>query len=102
MRASDIWSQASGPKLQTVILKHFDITDEDLPLLVQADWPNVQHLTLIGHFQHMEVLAMCMHKWPALQTLELGVAAHQTTNALMSILARARWRSLDLQLIPEV
>ncbi len=90
------------PKLQTVILKHFDITDEDLPLLVQADWSNVQHLILIGPFQHMEVLYMFMDKWPALQTLELGVATHQTTNALMSILARARWRSLDLQLIPEV
>ncbi len=90
------------PKLQTVILKHLDITDEDMPLLVQADWPNVQHLTLIGNFQHMEVLAMCMHKWPALQTLELGVGADQTNNATMSTIARARWPSLDLQLILQV
>ncbi len=43
-----------------------------------------------------------MDKWPALQTLELGVATHQTTNSLMSIKARARWPSLDLQLTPEV
>lgn len=89
------------PKLQTVILKHFDITDKEMPLLVQADWPNVQHLTLIGRFQHMEVLAMCMHKWPALQTLEIGVGTDQTNNATMSTKARARWPSLDLQFIPE-
>ncbi len=82
-----------------MVLKRFDITDEDMPLLVQADWPNVQHLPLIGHFQHMEVLGMCMRKWPALQTLEIGVRTDGINNAKMSTIARARWPSLDLQLI---
>ena len=55
-----------------------NITDQDMPLLVQADWPNVQNLTLIGHFEHMEVLDVCMRKWPALQTLRLGFGPDQT------------------------
>ncbi len=89
------------PMLQTVVFKRFDITDEDMPLLVQADWPNVQNLTMIGHFEHMEVLAICMRKWPALQALKLGVGTDQTHNVAMSTIARARWPSLDLQLIPD-
>jgi len=88
------------PKLQTVILKRFNITDADMPLLVQANWPNVQNLTLVGHFEHMEVLNMCMRKWPALQMLRLRVGIDQTHKVAMSTIARARWPSLDLQLIP--
>lgn len=103
MNASDegIRHLATGrwPKLETVMLKRFDITHEDMPLFVQADWPNVQNLTLIGQFQHMEVLDICMRKWPALQTLELGVGMGPTHNVAMSTIARARWPSLDLLLI---
>lgn len=76
-----------------------NITDQDMSLLVQADWPNVQNLTLMGHFEHMEVLDVCMRKWPALQTLRLGVGRDQTHIVAMSSIARARWPSLDLQLI---
>jgi len=79
-----------------------DITDEHMPLLVQAAWPSVQNLTLVGHFEDMETLSMCMRKWPALQTLTLGVGTDQAHNVAMSTIARARWPSLDPQLIPAI
>jgi hypothetical protein len=86
------------PMLHTVIFESSDITDKHIPLLVQAHWPNVQNLTLAGYFEHMEGLDMCMCKWPALQTLKLGMVTDQT-NVWMSNMARDRWPSLDLQLI---
>ncbi len=86
--------------LQSITFEPSNITDKDMPLLVQADWPNVRNLTLIGHFEHTEVLDVCMCKWPALQMLRLGVGTDQTHNVAMSTIARARWPSLDLQLIP--
>ena len=89
------------PMLQTITLEPCDITDRDMPLFVQADWPNVQSLTVVGRFEHMEVLNMCMRKWPALQMLRLGVVFDHTNNVAMSTIARARWPSLDLQLIPD-
>ena len=74
-------------------------------LLVQAAWPNVQSLSLVGDFRNIKsiqntTLDMCMCNWPALQTLTLGVNTVQTHNVAMSTVARARWPSLDLQLIP--
>ena len=65
--------------LQTVTLEDSDITDRDVPLFVQAHWPNVQNLTLVGHgyLEHTEVLDICMHKWPAMQTLKLRIDTDQ-------------------------
>lgn len=92
------------PMLQTVTVEAFDITDRGVPLFVQAHWPNVQNLTLVGHgyLADMEVLDMCMHKWPAMQTLKLTADTDQANNAGMSNMARDRWRSLDLQLISHI
>jgi len=90
------------PMLHTFTFVSCDITDEHMPLLVQAAWPSVQNLTLVGHFENMETLSMCMRKWPALQTLTLGVGTDQAHNVAMSTIARARWPSLDLQLIPAI
>ena len=90
------------PMLHTFTFVSCDMTDEHMLLLVQASWPSVQNLTLGGHFEDMETLNMCMHKWPALQTLTLGVGTDQTHNATMSTTAKARWPSLDLQLIPAI
>ena len=88
--------------LQTVTLEAFDITDRDVPLFVQAHWPNVQNLILNGNFEHMAVLDMCMHKWPAMQTLKLTADTDQANNVGMSNMARDRWLSLDLQLISHI
>lgn len=88
------------PMLHTFAFLHCDITDEHMPLLVQAAWPSIQNLSLVGCFEEMEALSMCMHKWPALQTLTLGVGPDQARNVAMSTIARARWPSLDLQLNP--
>lgn len=90
--------------LQTVTLEAFDITDRDVPLFVQAHWPNVQNLSLVGHgcLEHMAVLDMCMHKWPAMQTLKLTADTDQANNVGMSNMARDRWLSLDLQLISHI
>ncbi len=90
------------PMLRTFTFTPCDVTDEHMQLLVQAAWPSIQNLTLVGHFEEMETLNICMRKWPALQTLELGVGSDLTHNATMSTMARARWPSLDLQLIPEI
>jgi len=92
------------PMLQTVTLEDSDITDRDVPLFVQAHWPNVQNLTLVGHgyLEHMEVLDICMHKWPAMQTLKLRIDTDQANNVGMSNMARDRWPSLDLQLISHI
>ncbi len=76
------------PMLQTITFEPFDIVDTDMPLLVQADWPNVRNLTLVGHFEHMEVLDICMRKWPALQTLRLGVGTDQTHHDAMSTMSQ--------------
>ena len=88
------------PMLHTVTFEPSDITDEHMPFLVQAAWPSVMNLTLVGRFQNIKALNMCMRKWPALQTLRLGVGSDQTKNVAMSTIARARWPLLDLQLIP--
>ncbi len=87
------------PMLHTVTFDSSNITDKHMPLFVQAHWPNVQNLTLVGYFEHMEVLDICMRKWPALRTLKLGMDTGPTNNVWMSNMARDRWPSLDLQLI---
>lgn len=70
----DILALTSGkwPYLQSLTFDNFPIQDGDVPVLLQAAWPELTSLTMLGCFDCEEAIDLCMQRWPKLQSLTLG------------------------------
>lgn len=70
----DILALTSGkwPYLQSLTFDNFPMEDEDVPVLLQAAWPKLTSLTMLGCFDFEEAINLCMQRWPKLQSLTLG------------------------------
>ena len=50
--------------LQSFTLDNFPFTDDNIPDLTQAAWPEMRSLTIIGCFGTLVVFSSCMQRWP--------------------------------------
>lgn len=60
------------PCLQSLTFDNFYVWARDVGVLVQAAWPDLTSLTMIGCFSGPESITLCMQKWPHLKSLTLG------------------------------
>ena len=58
--------------LQSFTLDNFPFTDDNIPDLTQAAWPEMRSLTIIGCFGTLVVISSCMQRWPQLKSLTIG------------------------------
>ena len=77
-RVDDILTLTSGkwPNLQSLTFDNFPIYNEDVYVLVQAAWPKLTSLAMLGCFDSEDTISLCMQRWPKLQLLTLGTFRH--------------------------